>query len=142
MGSRYFLSLNQQILVIKWRSRGGGIPSKIGSRETLKLLSLSHGRNEVREPQKDLSPQGFGGSSEFWWKPWTGWWEGQRAGRSRSMCPLHKPGLHTRHRFSPVAGGEWASSRLCQDPHPSPLSPPEGYSMYSHEVPAAKEVES
>lgn len=73
MGSRYFLSLNQQILVIKWRSRGGGIPSKIGSRETLKLLSLSHGRNEVREPQKGLSPQGFGGSSEFWWKPWTGW---------------------------------------------------------------------
>ena len=38
--------------------------------------------------------------------------------------------------------GDWASSRLCQDPRPSPLSPPEGHSMHSHEVPAAKEVES
>ena len=38
--------------------------------------------------------------------------------------------------------GEWASSCLCQDPLPSPLSPPEGHSMHSLEVPAAKEVES
>ena len=105
MGSRYFLSLKQQILVIKWRSQGGGIHSKIGSRGTLELLFLSHGRNEMREPQRGLSPQGFGGSSEFWWKPWTGQWEGQRAGRSWSMRPLHKPGVHTRHCFSPEAGG-------------------------------------
>lgn len=129
MGSRYFLSLNQQILVIKWRSRGGGIHSKTGSRGALKLHSLSHGRNEMREPQKGLSPQGFGGSSEFRWKPWTRRWEGQRAGRSRSMRPLHKPGGHTRHCFSAAGGSEGflgvtgllVACARTPAPHPFPL---------------------